>query len=218
MAEDIRSVKSVAGIREFEKQYELPDCVLLDSEYCSMGRMIANKACGISGYTYYDAVLLLELVPEEGLNADDVREYEKKLRRDDITKEEIVNDPEYQRIAKVFDKAIDIALKKGKCLIHDRATQEMIEEKGYTCVTAITYNSVMPSKIVRAKISVLYKDLENDEDVIRAIHEEDNIRRNYHKAHSDTEWGDKYIYDLCINSETLGLDYSAQMLAGLMKK
>ena len=218
MAEDVRNVKSVAGIKEFEKQYELPDCVLLDSEYCSMGRMIGVKACSISGYKYYDAVILLELVPEEDVTIEEVHAFEKQLRRSDITKEEIINDPSYEKITHAFDVAIDRALASGKCLIHDRATREMIEAKGYSCVTAITYNDNMTSKIVRAKISPLYENCETDEQVIAGIHEEDNIRINYHKAHSDTVWGDKYIYDLCINSEALGLEYSAVLLSQLMKK
>jgi len=218
MAEDVRNVKSVAGIKEFEKQYELPDCILLDSEYCSMGRMIGVKACSISGYKYYDAVILFELVPEENVTIEEVRAFEKKLRRSDITKEEIINDPSYEKITHAFDVAIDRALANGRCLIHDRATREMIEAKGYSCTTAITYNDNIPSKIIRAKISPLYENLTDDQQVIAAIQEEDNIRINYHKAHSDTMWGDKYIYDLCINSEALGLDYSAVLLSQLMKK
>ncbi len=217
MAEDIRNMKSVAGVKEFEKQYKLPDCVLLDSEYCSMGRMIGNKACNISGYTYYDAVILLELVPEENVTIEEVKAFEKKLRRADITKEEIVNDPDYGRITHAFDVAIDRALSKGKCLIHDRATREMIEARGYSCVTVLMYNDNIPSKIVRARVSPLYEGETDDQKVIAGIQEEDNIRINYHKAHSDTAWGDKYIYDLCINSEALGLDYSATLLSMLMK-
>ena len=218
MAEDIRNMKSIAGIREFEKKFEVPDCILLDSEYCSMGRMIGHKACEISGYTYYDAVILLEMVEEEGVTVEDVLAFEKKLRKADITREEISNDSAYERIAHAFDKAVDKALAKGKCLIHDRATREMIEAKGYSCICVLTYNDNIPSKIIRAKASSLYQDLREDEEVIAMIHEEDNIRINYHKAHSDTVWGDKYIYDLCINSEALGLEYSAILLSQLMQK
>ena len=218
MAEDVRKAANTAGIKEFEKQYESPDCVLLDSEYCSMGRMIAVKACKISGFAYYDAVILLELVPEYGVSTDDVAAFEQKLRKENMSREEIVSDPEYARITAAFDKAIDLALAKGPCLIHDRAVREMIEERGYSCVTAQTYALDVPAKIIRAKISPLYKDLTDEEEIIKKIREEDLIRINYHKAHSDTEWGDKNIYDICINTDMFGLDYTAELLAKAMKR
>jgi hypothetical protein len=217
MYENINNVKSTEGIAEFEKQFSKPDCVLLDSEYSSMGRMIGNKACKAAGYTYYDAVFLLDLVPETGVTMEEVRTFEQKLRKNDITREEIISEPGYDRITKAFDLAIDRALAKGPCLIHDRATKEMIEARGYSCVTVLTYATDIHAKIIRAKVSPLYAGMENDEDVIAAMREEDNIRKNYHKAHSDTVWGDKDTYDLCINSETAGRDYTAELIAHVMK-
>ena len=93
MAEDVRSAKSTAGVKEFEAVYDRPHCIVLDSAYCSMGRMIGFKACQIGGYEYYDAVILLELVPECGVTSDDVAAFEKKLRTGDYTGEQLKNDP-----------------------------------------------------------------------------------------------------------------------------
>jgi hypothetical protein len=217
MAEDVRNVGSTKGIKEFEGVYESPHCVVLDSAYCSMGRMIGYKACELSGFAYYDAAVLLELVPEYGLTKDDVDVYEQKLRRDDITAQELKNDPEFAKLTEIFDKAVDIALSKGPCLIHDRIAKEEVIAKGYTCVSAMTYATDLKAKIVKARVSVLYKDTEKDEDVIRGIHEEDNIRINWHKAHSDTQWGDLKTYDIALNTDVFGRDYSAQLLAKIMK-
>ena len=132
MAEDVRNVGSTKGIKEFESVYEKPYCVVLDSAYCSMGRMIGYKACEEAGYAYYDAAILLELVPEYGITEDDVDVYEQKLRNGALSAEELKNDPEYRRLAEIFDKAVDIALSKGPCLIHDRITKEGILAKGYS--------------------------------------------------------------------------------------
>ena len=218
MAEDIRNMRSTDGVKEFEKQYNLPDCIVLDSEYCSMGRMIANKACQRSGYAYYDAVILLDLVPDMGLTIEQVEAFEQRFRREDFNAEDTKNDPEYIRIREVFEKAIDIALAKGKCLIHDRAVKEMILAKGYSCVSALTYADDMEAKIVRAKLSPLYEHLTDDEEVIAKIHEEDRVRYNYHRLQSDTEWGNKDTYDLMINSDAFGRDYSSVVLASAMMK
>lgn len=218
MAEDIRQMMSTEGVKEFEAQYELPHCVVLDSEYCSMGRMIGNRACQISGYTYYDAVLLLDLVPEEGVTKADLDECEKRLREREMTREELQSDVLFMKLEKAFDKAIDLALAKGPCLIHDRITKEEVIKKGYTCVSALTYGFDMDAKIVRAKLSPFYQAIESREEVIRNIQAEDMIRINTHRAHADTNWGDKNVYDLMINVDMFIRDYSAALLACTMKK
>lgn len=217
MAEDVRNAKSTAGIKEFEAVYESPHCVVLDSAYCSMGRMIGFKACKEAGYEYYDAAVLLELVPEYGLTKDDVDVYEKKLRTESFTAEQLKADPDFSRLTEAFDKAVDIALAKGPCLIHDRVAKEEVIAKGYTCVSAFTYAVDMKAKIVKARVSPLYCDVKDDEDVIRGIHEEDMIRINWHRAHSDTEWGELNTYDIALNTDVFGRDYSAALLAKIMK-
>ncbi len=218
MAEDIRNVKSTAGIKEFEAVYANPHCVVLDSAYCSMGRMIGYKACEEAGYTYYDAPILLELVPEYGLTKDDVDVYEQKLRNEEFTGEQLRSDPVFAKLTEAFDKAVDIALAKGPCLIHDRVAKEEVIAKGYTCVSAMTYAVDMDAKIVKARTSVLYENVKDDEAVIRGIHEEDMIRKNWHRAHSDTEWGELSTYDIALNTDVFGRDYSAHLLAKIMKR
>ena len=217
MAEDVRSAKSTAGIKEFESVYEKPHCVVLDSAYCSMGRMIGYKACQLSGYSYYDAAVLLELVPECGLSKDDVDVYEQKLRKENLTKEQLMSDPVFVKLTEVFDKAVDIALAKGPCLIHDRIAKEEVLAKGYTCISAMTYAADLKAKIVKARVSPLYCNEKDDEKVIQGIHEEDMIRINWHRAHSDTEWGDLNTYDIALNTDVFGRDYSASLLAKIMK-
>ena len=217
MAEDVRKAADTAGLPEFEKQYTAPHCVVLDSEYCSMGRMIGVRACRLSGYTYYDAVILLELVPDSGVSIEEVEAFEQKLRPALLTKEEITAMPEWQRIASAFDRAADIALAKGPCLIHDRMAKEMIEAKGYSCTSVLMYATDAGAKIVRAKVSPLYSSLSDPDVIAEKIREEDNIRINTRTAQSDHVWGRKENYDLCINSETFGRDYAAAILAGVMK-
>ena len=55
-------------------------------------------------------------------------------------------------------------------------------------------------------------------EVMEKIREEDRIRINTRTAQSDRDWGRKENYDLCINSDAFGRDYSAALLAGVMKK
>lgn len=217
MAEDIRNMALTAGVKAFEKKFEKPYCVILDSEYCSMGRMIGYKACEMAGYAFYDAVTLLDLVPEEGITMKDVDAFEAVLRKKELSKEEIYILPDYSRISGAFEKATDRALAKGPCLIHDRATAKLIQTKGYTVFSVFNYATDQNSKLVRARKSPLYAHIEDPMELREKIQEEDRIRINWHKAHSDTRWGDRNTYDLCLNAETLGRDYSAWVLGTIMK-
>ena len=65
MRDNVHSREFWDGVEKkvtFQKQFKRPDCIILDSEYCSMGRMIAVKACETGGYAYYDAEKLMGLL------------------------------------------------------------------------------------------------------------------------------------------------------------
>ena len=217
MAEDIRKMFRTDGVKEFEKVYEKPHCIVLDSEYCSMGRMIAKKACDATGYAYYDAVILLETVKECGITNEMLGAYEDSLRSRVMPVSEVRTE-EYLRITEAFDRAVSMALEKGPCLIHDRTTKEFVEAKGYSCLSVLTYGTDLAAKMVRASLSPLYKDLAGNKDaLLEKIQEETNIRINYHAGHSDQPWGERNTYDLCLNTDTLGRDFSAKVLAEFMR-
>ena len=216
MAEDIRKMKNTDNVNEFHQKYNKPHCIALDSEYCSMGRMIGILACNEAGYTYHDSLTLLKLVDSD-ISMDKVKEFETRLRKQELSKEELINNPDYNQIYALYSKAIDIALKNGPCLIHDRASKQMILDKGYTCISVLTYALDLNSKIVRAKYSPLYEDINDNQELIKMIQEEDMVRINYHKAHNETTWGDKEAYDLCINTDAFGREFAAQLLSMIMK-
>lgn len=68
MRDTIQSKEFLEGVQKkaaFQKQFERPHCIILDSEYCSMGRMIALNACEENGYAYYDAEKLMGLLKPE---------------------------------------------------------------------------------------------------------------------------------------------------------
>lgn len=217
MVEDVRSVRSTAGMAEFELVYTAPDCVVLDSAYCSMGRMIAVRACKEAGWTYHDGVTLLELVPECGVSAEEVDAFERQFGGSEPDVAAVRASEEFQRISAAFRRAAEKALTAGPCLIHDRVTKAFVEGLGYRCVSAMTYAHDLPAMRVRAKVSPLYADLETDAQLDAAIRREDSVRRAWHALHSDTTvWGEPATYDLMINTDLIGRDFAAELLAKLM--
>lgn len=217
MAEDLRTMASTDGIAEFERTYETPRCVVLDSAYCSMGRMVALQACKLAGWTYHDGVTLLELVPELGVTPEDVDAFDRQFSGCEPDVAAVRASSEFQRISQAFLLATERALADGPCLVHDRVTKPYVEGLGYRCVSAMTYAHDLPAMRVRAKFSPLYASLESDDQLDAAIRGEDSIRRAWHALQSDsTFWGEPRTYDLMLNTDLLGRDLAAQLLAQLM--
>jgi hypothetical protein len=211
------STLSTKGMSEFDRGYVVPDCVVLDSAYCSMGRMIALRACKAAGWTYHDTVTLLDLVPECGVTADDVDAFEAKSAAPDANLNELRSSDEYQRILAAYRLAAERALAEGPCLIHDRVGKAFVQSLGKTCASAMTYASDRPAMRVRAKVSPLYADLTDDDELDAAIAYENAHRRSWHALADDrTTWGEPETYDLMINTDLIGRDFAAQILAQLM--
>lgn len=217
MAEDIRNMTNPKGIAEFDRGYEVPDCVVLDSAYCSMGRMIALRACDAVGWTMHDSNTLLALVPECGVTMDDVEAFETKAIAADADLVALRESNEYRRITEAFHLAAERALAEGPCLIHDRVTKAFVESLGKSCVSVMTYASDKPAMRVRAQYSPVYAHLTDPAELDTAIAHEDDRRRTWHALHSDTtRWGEPATYDMMICSDIIGRDFAAQLLAQLM--
>jgi hypothetical protein len=218
MAEDIRNMTNPEGIAEFDRSYVVPDCVVLDSAYCSMGRMVALRACDAAGWTMHDSNTLLALVPECGVTMDDVEAFESQASAPGADLSALRESDECRRITEAFHLAAKRALAKGPCLIHDRVDKAFVEGLGKTCVSAMTYAHDAAAMRVRAQYSPVYAHLTEPAELDAAIAHEDDRRRAWHTLHSDaTRWGEPATYDLMINTDAIGRDFAAELLARLMR-
>lgn len=217
MRDDVHSKEFWDGVQKkatFQKRFDKPDCIVLDSEYCSMGRMIAVKACERGGYTYYDAEKLMSLLgPEE---REFAARYDQVLGDAGMTEEELKREPDFEYLSRLYQQAIRQALKEGPCLIHECGIKERIESEGFGCVSVLFYAMDQQEKRERAKTTAIYKDLETAAELDKAIEREDHRRRIYHNALSGRPWGKKEAYDLCLNTDVLGRKKSVELLGALM--
>ena len=162
MAEDIRNTIQTTGIQAFEKKYENPDVILVDSQYCSMGRMIAVKACENTEYTYYDSVLLLELVKDTGITISDVEQFEKQLRSKTADLSEI------KTSIKIATSILVLALLSSII----KSLENSFSSKGITTVTNyIVFITVVTLTLVsfRDILSLCYTTIENIMGLVNVI-------------------------------------------------
>lgn len=218
MAEDIRNMTNPEGIAEFDRGYSVPDCVVLDSAYCSMGRMVALRACDAAGWAMHDSNTLLALVPECGVTMDDVEAFENRAAAQGADLAALRGTDEYRRISGAFRLAAERALEQGPCLIHDRVTKAFVESLGKSCISAMTYATDKPAMRVRAQYSPVYAHLSDPAELDAAITHEDDRRRAWHALGSDdTRWGEPATYDLMLSTDVIGRDLAAELLARLMQ-
>lgn len=218
MAEDLRTMDSTAGMPEFERGYHVPDCIVLDSTYSSMGRMVALRACEEAGWTYYDSVTLLELVPECGVSIEDVEDFDRRVAEGELDAESARAAKEFSRIWQAYLLAARRALAQGPCLIHDRLTRAAVEELGHSCVAVLSCAFDVEAMRVRTRFSPKYANLATDAELDAAAAREDATRRAWHAlADGMTRWADVATYDLVLNTDYLGRDFAAELLRRLMQ-
>ena len=218
MAEDIRNMTNPDGVAEFDRGYEVPDCVVLDSAYCSMGRMVAIRACDAAGWAMHDTNTLLALVPELGVTVEDVDAFEERSAAPGADLAALRETDEYRRVSGAFRLAAERALAEGPCLIHDRVDKEFVEGLGKRCVSAMTYASDRAAMRVRAQYSPMYAHLTDPAELDAAIAHEDARRIAWHALGSDTTtWGERGTYDLMLSTDLIGRDLAAELLARLMR-
>lgn len=189
--------------------------IAMDSEYCSMGRWISVIVGDALGLKLYEGKDLLEFVEEPWLSKEYLEEFDQKLL--ELGVEKAKDDPEMKRVHVALSKAINKAIEKGPCIIHERAATELLKDNK-DCLRVHLYNTDMEHRIPRAIGDPNFdlKDLSHDE-LVAFINCEDDKRRIYHDAVSISKWGQKETYDICLDSDALSREKCAEILIEAMK-
>ena len=101
---------------------------------------------------------------------------------------------------------------KGSCVIVGRCADFILSERPN--VLKIFINSSMKNKIKRA-IEFYHMDSEKAEKEINKINK---LRANHYKYYTDQEWREPSNYNICINSDSLGIDRAVDLICDTVKK
>ena len=86
--------------------------------------------------------------------------------------------------------------------------------KDYEGLISIFIIGDMDQKI--ARVARLYG--KSDKEAERFIKEKDRKRKKYHDSHCKTKWSEPHVYDLSLNSSTLGVEGSVEFLSSYIDK
>lgn len=190
-----------------------PIVITLSREYGSGGRYIGKLLAEKLGITLYDKEFITKLANETGLSEEFIEENEQKR-----TSLSNLNNGYYFGLSnedELFLKEAELIKElanKESCIIVGRCADCILKDR--KDVIKIFVYSQLQDKIKR--VTEIYGlDKEKAEKEIKKI---DKLRANHYKHYTDTDWKEYTNYDICINSDTFGVETSADILFNTIKE
>ncbi len=186
--------------------------ITIAREYGSGGRYVGKLVAEKLGLKLYDQEFILKVAKETGLSEKYIQENEQKRNVLDI-----INSGYYSGLNnadELFIKESELIKKvanRESCVIIGRCSDFILKDR--KDVVNIFIYSEMEEKINRAtKIYGLKKDKATKE-----IERIDKLRANHYKYYTGNSWGDKTNYDICLNSDKLGVEKTADIICNMIQ-
>lgn len=186
--------------------------ITLTREYGSGGRYIGKLVAQKLGIKLYDKEFIIEVAEKTGLSEQYIKENEQKRNALDILNNGYYSDlsnsdelfvKESQLIKEVSDRE--------PCIIVGRCADQILKDNKN--VLKVFIYSDMKNKIDRA---VKYYGMDKkkaEKEIIRI----DKLRENHYKYYTDKKWKDFSNYDICINSDKVGVEKAADLIVEMAK-
>ena len=187
--------------------------ISISREYGSAGHEIGRKLAEKLGFEFFDRNLLDEIANKSMVDTNSLEKYDEVPKKAFFSRtvRGYTNSPE-QNVAE-----LQFALLKSKAadgdsfVIMGRCSDEIFN--GIAPVVRIFVTGDYEEKLKR----VMEKRNMNMRTAEKTIERHDKKRRAYHDYFCKSKWGDAKAYDLCINSNTLGIDSTVDMLCDYVK-
>ena len=186
---------------------ENPVIITISRTYGSGGRYIGEMVAKKLGFKLYDKGLVLKLAEVTGLSANYIETHEQRR-----TALENLNNGYYSGLTNADDLFIketefirDVAQKES-CIIVGRCADFILKDNPN--VIKIFIDSSMEGKISRAT-TYYHLDKEKAKKEIARINK---LRANHYKHYTEKKWKEPSNYDLCINSDSIGIENCADII------
>lgn len=174
-----------------------------------VGRLIANKL----GIKLYDKDFIEKVAEETGLSEEYIEDNEQK--RDSLAG---LNNGYYfglNNADELFFKEAELIKEvadKESCVIVGRCSDFILNDRK-NVIKVFIYSDI-ENKIKRA--TEFYGI--NKEKAEKEIKRIDKLRANHYKYYTEKEWNNHSNYDICINSDTLGVEKTAELVCQIVKE
>lgn len=218
LIKEIRSLKlsnviSQENDENIEKQSVLQEkfVITLSREYGSGGRYIAKLVAEKLGIKLYDKDFISKIAEETGLSKEFIKENEQKRNiLDNFNNGYYFGmDNSDELFVKESELIKDIANKQA-CVIVGRCADFILE--GQENVFKIFIYNSEENKIKRA---IEYYGL-NKNNAKKEIRKINKLRANHYKHYTEKNWNELSNYDICINSDILGVEKTADLICEML--
>ena len=187
--------------------------ITVSREYGSGGRYVGKLIADKLGIKLYDKEFIQKLAEETGLSEEYIESNEQK--RDALAS---FNNGYYVGLNnsdELFLKESELIKEvadQESCVIIGRCADFILKDKEN--VIKVFIYSDMEDKIKRAT-EIYGFDKEKAKKEITRI---DKLRANHYKHYTENEWKNPSNYDICINSDTLGVEKAADLICKMVKE
>ena len=187
--------------------------ITIAREYGSGGRYIGRLIADKLGIKLYDKDFIEKLAAETGLSEEYIESNEQK--RNAL---EIFNSGYYaglnnsdELFIKESELIKDIA-EKESCVIIGRCADFILKDRKDT-VKVFIYSST-ENKLKR--VTQIYGIEKSKAE--KEIKRKNKLRSNHYKFYTGQEWNDNVNYDICINSDELGVEKAAELICKMVEE
>ena len=187
--------------------------ITLSREYGSGGRYIGKLVAEKLGIKLYDKEFVAKLAEETGLSSEYIENNEQK--RGAL---ETLNNGYYSGLSnsdELFIKESELIKKvasENSCVIVGRCADFILKENKNAFKVFVYSN--MENKIKRTT-NIYGLDKNKAEKEINRINK---LRANHYKYYTEKDWNNPENYDICINSDSLGVEKAADLICEMIKE
>lgn len=209
-----KNVKSQALVDDTSADNQLSKHIIItiSREYGSGGRYVGRLIADKLGIKLYDKELIIKLSEKTGLSEEYIEDNEQK--REILSS---LNDGYYFSLNNANNLFLNEAelIKKladnESCVIIGRCADFILRDR--KDVTKIFIYSDIENKIRRATEIYGLEKAKAEKEIKRI----NKLRANHYKFYTERDWNDKSNYDICINSDVLGVEKTADLICDMIK-
>lgn len=183
--------------------------ITVNREFGSGGRELAKRLADALGFAYYDTEIISALAQEIHLDQnylenalDKVKQQNFPLHFSRSFTSLSATMTETSRLLAIQHKLLKRIAEKENCVIVGRASEIALEE--FSPFKIFVYAS-LESKLKRCQERSTKEEQLSEKELLHKIKEIDHYRAKLFSMVSTRPWGEKTIYDLCINTTNLPL-------------
>ncbi len=194
---------------------EVNAVITIGRSYGAGGRTVGKRLAEQFGIPYYDAEILEEAAKSSGLSRKFLESVDEKPIESSMLYQYTSFLSGQRSIEGLANKAqseiIEKVAENGPCVIVGRRADQILKEKHNVFTVFITASAKRRAEHVSEREKL------GEKESLQKIMKADKERAAYYNQHSDKIWGAASSYDICIDTDKLGVEGAVEVIAAAVK-